>query len=220
MPVGNAARGWVAPSLAGVAAVALSVVGGVASLAMPSPPSVPYKKRRAPIHLPRGAHFPSIAAERQARKETLARELVALLPPQVCEMLLGPDGYAQVPGAVERAEAVARIVLALGGPDGDGLVSAAKAIAVLREHAAAICLPYPFCLPLSALLAHTLIAREQSAGVRISLVSIVRRALTAWMAHWSVSWVSLPPNHASKLLLSEKPHSVAPVVHPWDPKMK
>jgi hypothetical protein len=56
--------------------------------------------------------------------------------------------------------------------------------------------------------------------IRRRLVSIVRRALTAWMAHWGVSWVSLPPNHASKLLLSEKPHSVAPVMHPWDPKMK
>ena len=116
---GAAARAWVAPSLLGVAAVALSVVGGLASLAMPPPPPVRYRIRRAPI-LPRGVSFHSIAAERLARKEVLARELVALLPPQVCEMLLGPGGYAQVPGAVERAEAVARIVLALGGPDGDG----------------------------------------------------------------------------------------------------
>ena len=54
--------------------------------------------------------------------------------------------------------------------------------------------------------------------IRRRLVSIVRRALIAWKAHWGVSWISLPPNHASKLLLSEKPHSVIPVVHACDLK--
>ena len=121
--------------------------------------------KRRPSILPRGAVFDTPGEKRQAKKEVLAQELVARLTPAMAQHLLGAQGYRQVRGTADRAAALARIVLALGGPDGDGLAAAAKALEALSAHAIRIHDPDPHCLPVSALLAHTLVAQEYAAGL-------------------------------------------------------
>ena len=70
------------------------------------------------VVLPRGAAFDDPEEKRAARKQVLATELVRKLPPRAIQHLLDRHGrgFEQVNSAAERASALARIVLAVGGP--------------------------------------------------------------------------------------------------------
>ena len=127
-------------------------------------PPIGKQKRRPPI-LPRNSVFDSAADRRAARKEVLASELASKFTPTMCEALLGTDGLRQVTSRAMRAAAVSRVLMSLGGPDGDGLQEAAKALDVLEAESIRICASDPHCLPVSALLAHELVAREHTTGL-------------------------------------------------------
>ena len=146
---------------AAVATAASSLIPGAPSL--PAPPLQP-RPRRSSI-LPRGAIFASAADRRLARKQALASELATRFSPRMTKNLLGEAGLRQVPGQAERCEAVARVILSHGGPDGDGLAEDIKTLDTLAEHAYQIGAPDPHCQPISSLLAHTLVNREYTRGL-------------------------------------------------------
>ena len=73
----------------------------------------------------------SPAERRAARKLILATELAAKLTPSMYEHLLKHDGLLQLRRREDRANAISRVLLSLGGPDGDGLQAASKALDTL-----------------------------------------------------------------------------------------
>ena len=129
----------------------------------PEPP--PRGPKRRPNVLPRGAVFASDALRERARKEALATRLIATLPQEAIQGILGGErGLAQVPDPRDQADAMTRIILRVGGANGQGYDGAARAIEVLRAEATRTG-QANLCLPVSSLLAHKLIAAEQARGV-------------------------------------------------------
>ena len=117
------------------------------------------RKRRAPI-LPRGTVFASEDERQAARKEAVALALATRLPHTVRFRLLGgAQGELQVPDPGERELILARILRGIGGPQGDALQKAERALEVLHAHAELTGQP-ELCLPVSNILAHQLINDE------------------------------------------------------------
>jgi hypothetical protein len=151
-------------AISAVSSAALSTIAGAAGSSL-APTGECEKRTRRPPVLPRGSVFESKKDERLARKQVFAKELAQRFSPRMYLALLGEDGLIQVPCASDRAEAVARILMSLGGPDGNGLRDATKALDVLAAHARHTAAADPYCLPVSGLLAHSLVAREYKLGL-------------------------------------------------------
>ena len=123
------------------------------------------RPKRRPNVLPKGAVFASDAMREAARKEVLATRLIATLPQESIQEILGGErSMLQVPDPQDQADAVVRIILRLGGANGQGYDGAVRAIEVLRREASRTG-QTNLCLPVSSLLAHKLIATEQARGV-------------------------------------------------------
>ena len=116
-------------------------------------------KRRAAI-LPRGSVFASEELRQEARKDAIAKALADRLPYVLRYRLLGgANGELQVPDPGDREAILARILRNIGGPQGDALLNAERALEVLQAHAEISGLP-ELCLPVSSILAHQLINDE------------------------------------------------------------